>query len=240
MRLGAGIFSGTWLQDWKDGMTAQSIAVVLFMFFACVAPAIAFGSLLDYATGGAEGEYCKKKPGCTSDACPCVGDIGVIEMLLSSALCGITYAITGGSPLTILGGTGPILVFTGILYKLAWAFEIEFLPFYAWTGLWIGVFSIILASLDVAVVIKKVSRFTDEIFSGLISLIFTTSAIIDLVKVRLTTLRIGSRQLGVSVCFFAGARFCVFYSGMRTLYRPGFFLSRRWPDRPWLTSSACC
>ena len=27
------------------------------MFFACVAPAIAFGTLLDTATGGGDGEY---------------------------------------------------------------------------------------------------------------------------------------------------------------------------------------
>ena len=177
------IFTTVWLQDWKDGCTFQSLAVVLFMFFACVAPAIAFGSLLDYATGGADGEYCKKKAGCVGDHCECVGDIGVIEMLLSSALCGIVYAVIGGSPLTVLGGTGPILAFTGVLYKFANDIEVDFLPFYAWTGVWIGVLSFLLAAFDGAVIIKKVSRFTDEIFSGLISMIFTISAILDLVKV---------------------------------------------------------
>lgn len=138
--------SKVWIADWKDGFTAQSFAVVIFMFFACVAPAIAFGSLLDTATGGGEGEYCKKQAGCEGDLCPCVGDIGVIEMLVSSACCGIMYAAIGGSPLTILGGTGPILVFTGLLFKLAHSLEVEFLPFYAWTGVWIGVISIFLAA----------------------------------------------------------------------------------------------
>jgi hypothetical protein len=132
-------------------------------------------------------EPCVPSVGCVGEVgskeCPCTGDIGVIEMLFSSAVCGIVYAVVGGSPLTILGGTGPILIFTGILYKFADALEVEFLPFYAWTSVWIGVFSLILAAWDVAVVIKKVTRFTDEIFAGLISLIFTISAIMDLIGV---------------------------------------------------------
>jgi hypothetical protein len=144
-------------RDWIDGCNTQSIAVVLFMFFACVAPAVAFGSLLDKGTGGTIGEYCKTHPSCTGDHCPCVGDIGVVEMLLSSGACGVVYAIIGGSPLTILGGTGPILVFTSILSRFAHSMEIEFLPFYAWTGVWVGVYSVILAATDFAVIIKYVT-----------------------------------------------------------------------------------
>jgi hypothetical protein len=160
-----------------------ALGQVLFMFFACIAPAIAFGTLLDTATGGGDGEYCKTKADCVDEVCPCVGDIGVIEMLVSSAVSGIVYAIIGGSPLTILGGTGPILVFTGLLFKFADSIEVDFLPFYAWTGVWIGVFSVILAAIDAACVIKNVTRFTDEIFSALISVIFILSAIIDLAKI---------------------------------------------------------
>ena len=176
------IFSKKYLRDWVDGITPQSVAVILFMFFACVAPAIAFGSLLDRATGGSKAN-CKPPPGCTGPQCPCIGDIGVIEMLVSSSICGVVYAAVGGSPLTILGGTGPVLVFTGILYNFANSVGVEFLPFYAWTGVWIGVFSVILASIDAACLVNKVTRWTDEIFAGLISLIFTISAIQDLIKV---------------------------------------------------------
>ena len=75
------ICTKVWVQDWRDGMTTQSVAVVLYMFFACVAPAIAFGSLLDKATGGAAGEYCNKRPGCAGPNCECLGEIGVIEMI---------------------------------------------------------------------------------------------------------------------------------------------------------------
>ena len=86
-------------------------------------------------------------------------------------------------------------MFTGLLFKFADSIDVEFLPFYAWTGVWIGVLSIILASFDVACVIKHVTRFTDEIFSALISVIFILSAIIDLAKVHSD----GTEQLCVSM-----------------------------------------
>ena len=149
-----------YVSDWTDGLTSQSVAVVCFMFFACVAPAVAFGSLLDKATGGSDNEYCKKHPDCLGEECPCVGDIGVMEMLVSSGCCGIIYAIIGGSPLTVLGGTGPVLVFTGILSKFAHSMEVEFLPFYAWTGVWVGVMSLILAATDSAVLVNRVTCVT--------------------------------------------------------------------------------
>ena len=52
---------------------------------------------------------------------------------------GIAYAVVGGCPLTILGGTGPVLIFTELLYKFCHSIDVDFLPFYAWTGVWIGV-----------------------------------------------------------------------------------------------------
>jgi hypothetical protein len=84
-----------------------------------------------------------------------------------------------------------VLVFTGILYNFANSVGVDFLPFYAWTGVWIGVFSVILASVDAACLVNKVTRWTDEIFAGLISLIFTISAIQDLIKVHTD----GSKEL---------------------------------------------
>ena len=81
----------TYASDWKDGLSAKVPAATLFLFFACVAPAIAFGGLMSAATDGA---------------------IGVMEMILATAACGTVYAVLAGQPLTILGGTGPLLVFT--------------------------------------------------------------------------------------------------------------------------------
>jgi len=43
---------------------------------------------------------------------------GTIEMLLAGAICGFFYAIFSGQPLTIIGATGPLLVFESIVCYL--------------------------------------------------------------------------------------------------------------------------
>ncbi|NOY92460.1 MAG: hypothetical protein GXP55_14800 [Deltaproteobacteria bacterium] len=103
--------------DYRDGLHAKSLAATLFLFFACIAPAVAFGGLMSQLTGGA---------------------IGAMEMIVATAIGGVIYAITAGQPLTILGGTGPLLVFTGVLFELCDRLGQPFLPVYAWVGLWTG------------------------------------------------------------------------------------------------------
>lgn len=39
-----------------------------------------------------------------------------MESLMSGAVCGIIYGFFSGQPLTIIGSTGPVLVFESILY----------------------------------------------------------------------------------------------------------------------------
>jgi len=43
---------------------------------------------------------------------------GTMEMLLSGAICGTVYALFSGQPLTIIGATGPLLIFESIIYQL--------------------------------------------------------------------------------------------------------------------------
>jgi len=40
-----------------------------------------------------------------------------MESLVSGAICGISYHLFAGQPLTIIGSTGPVLVFETIVYK---------------------------------------------------------------------------------------------------------------------------
>ena len=93
-------------------------------------------------------------------------------MLVASAACGIAYALFSGQPLIILGGTGPLLVFTGILYRLCIDLQIPFLATYAWIGLWTGLLLIALAVTNASYLMRYFTRFTDEIFAALISVIF--------------------------------------------------------------------
>lgn len=147
--------------DFTDGLNAKVIAAVFFLYFACFAPAVAFGGLLSVLTKG---------------------EIGAVEMILATAICGITYALFAGQPLTILGSTGPVIIFMGILYELCVRFQIPFLPSAAWVGLWTTAILIILAATDASALIRHFTRFTDETFAALISFIFIVEALKDSFK----------------------------------------------------------
>jgi len=142
--------------DISDGLNTQCLAATLFLFFACLAPAVGFGSLFGTVTNGA---------------------IGTMEMVSSTAMCGLIYSLTSAQPLTIIGSTGPVLAFVATLVKLAEKLGLPFLPLYAWTGIWTS--GILLASsvTSASNLVKYLTRFTDEIFSTLISFIFVVEAV---------------------------------------------------------------
>jgi len=146
--------------DWKDGLNSKSLASILFLYFACLAPAVAFGGLLAVKTNG---------------------EIGAIEMIVATAICGTIYAIFSGQPLTILGSTGPVIIFLGILYSLCESMGAPFLPTMAWCGLWTAAFLLILAVTDASCWIRYFTRFTDDTFAALIALIFVYEALADMV-----------------------------------------------------------
>lgn len=148
--------------DFLDGFRAKSIASIVFMYFACVAPAVTFGGLM-----GSETE----------------GQIGAGEMLLSTAVCGVLYALFAGGPLIILGGIGPLLIFTIILFQLCEDLNLadQFLGVYGWVGLWTSLLCVVLAVTNASNWMRYFTRFTDEIFSALMSLIFIYKAIEALV-----------------------------------------------------------
>lgn len=102
-----------------------------------------------------------------------------MEMVSSTAFCGILYAMTAAQPLTIIGSTGPVLAFVATLVPLAQTFNIPFLPLYAWTGLWTSAILFVASLTSASNIVKYLTRFTDEIFSTLISTIFIAEAFSD-------------------------------------------------------------
>lgn len=77
----------------------------------------------------------------------------------------------------INGGTGPVLAFSGVLYSLSKSMDVPFLTFNAWVGLWIALYMCIAAFVDLNKVIQYATRFTDEVFALLISVIFIINAL---------------------------------------------------------------
>lgn len=149
--------------DIQSGLHPKCIASIVFMFFACLAPAVAFGGFMGQETRGL---------------------IGAPEMLMATAVCGLVYSLVAGQPLTIIGGIGPLLIFTIILYKLCDDYQLsdQFLGVYGWVGLWTSLFTLLLAVTNASNLMKYFTRFTDEIFSALMSLIFIYKAIEALSK----------------------------------------------------------
>ena len=147
-----------YVSDFTAGFHPKVMGSTLFMYFACLANAIAFGLLTAVATNG---------------------EMGTTEMLVVTAIGGITFALLSGQPLTILGGTGPIVIFTGLLYLACQSVDIPFLPTYAWVGVWSGLLLIICAFTDMSYLMKYFTRFTDEIFAALVAVIFIVEAVKD-------------------------------------------------------------
>jgi hypothetical protein len=147
--------------DFKQGLQGKVLGSTLFLYFACLANAVAFGALTGFMTNG---------------------EIGTTEMMVATAAGGIVFALLSGQPLTILGGTGPIVIFTALLYTTCQSLELEFLPVYAWVGIWSGVLLMVLAVTDASAMMRFFTRFTDEIFAALIAVIFIVEAITDVWK----------------------------------------------------------
>jgi hypothetical protein len=165
-----------YISDFKDGLHSSVAGTTLFLYFAALANAIAFGALTGLLTNN---------------------EIGIMEMLVVTAVGGVLFALLSGQPLTILGGTGPITIFTGLLFTICHQWNIPFLATYAWVGIWSGIVLLICAFTDASALMKYFTRFTDEIFAALVSVIFIVEAVKDIVKA------FGSEGYGPSSAFLS-------------------------------------
>ena len=188
--------------DIKDGLNVQCLAATMFLFFACLAPAVGFGSLFFVATDGA---------------------IGTVEMISSTAASGLLYALLSVQPLTIIGATGPLLSFVATLAQLARSASLPFLPLYAWTGLWTAGILGIAAATSSSNLVQYLTRFTDEIFSLLISVIFVIEAVANIAGTFIDPSSNFSKALLTTVCAALTYSLATALKG----FRKSTFLTRR-------------
>uniref|UniRef100_A0A8B9ICS6 Anion exchange protein n=1 Tax=Anser brachyrhynchus TaxID=132585 RepID=A0A8B9ICS6_9AVES len=142
--------------DFRDALSLQCLASFLFLYCACMSPVITFGGLLGEATEGR---------------------ISAIESLFGASMTGIAYSLFGGQPLTILGSTGPVLVFEKILFKFCKEYGLSYLSLRASIGLWTAILCIILVATDASSLVCYITRFTEEAFASLICIIFIYEAL---------------------------------------------------------------
>ncbi|XP_069634022.1 electroneutral sodium bicarbonate exchanger 1-like [Haliaeetus albicilla] len=149
--------------DFRDGLSLQCLASFLFLYCACMSPVITFGGLLGEATNG---------------------HISAMESLLGASMAGVVYCLFAGQPLTILGSTGPVLVFEKILYKFCKEYALSYLSLRACIGLWTAFLCIVLVATDASCLVCYVTRFTEEAFASLICIIFIYEALEKLSHLR--------------------------------------------------------
>ncbi|BFZ21740.1 hypothetical protein BsWGS_24779 [Bradybaena similaris] len=151
-----------YLSDIKDAANLQSFKTTLFIFFTCLSPCIAFGGLLSEKTHSL---------------------MGVSETMVATSVFGMLFSLFSGQPLLIIGATGPVLVFEESLYKFCDSNGLEFLPMRFWIGLWVCAITTVAVALEGSFLIHYVTRFTEEIFAILISLIFIYEVVKKLMQI---------------------------------------------------------
>ncbi|KAG1936734.1 sodium bicarbonate cotransporter 3 isoform X2 [Pimephales promelas] len=143
-------------RDVKDAISLQCLASILFLYCACMSPVITFGGLLGEATKN---------------------NISAIESLFGASLTGVAFSLFSGQPLTILGSTGPVLVFEKILFKFCSDYNLCYLPLRTSIGLWTAFLCLVLVATDASSLVCYITRFTEEAFAALICIIFIYEAL---------------------------------------------------------------
>ncbi|XP_052126294.1 sodium bicarbonate cotransporter 3 [Frankliniella occidentalis] len=151
-----------YLSDFTDALSSQCVASWIFLYFACLSPIITFGGLLSEATGR---------------------NMAAMESLVSGFVCGIVYGLFSGQPLTILGSTGPVLVFESIVYEFCAEMGWDYMSFRLWIGIWVVTILIILVAIDASAFVCYITRFTEENFATLIAFIFIYKAVENVLSI---------------------------------------------------------
>ncbi|NXC42336.1 S4A4 protein, partial [Penelope pileata] len=137
--------------DFSDALHIQCLSAVLYIYLATITNAITFGGMLGDATDNMQ---------------------GVLESFLGTAFAGSIFCLFSGQPLTILSSTGPVLVFERLLFSFSNDYRLDYLEFRLWIGLWAAFFGLVLVATEASHLVRYFTRFTEEGFCALISLIF--------------------------------------------------------------------
>jgi hypothetical protein len=150
-----------YLDDWSRPRSIYTVVnASVFAFVIQLIPALIFAELMDRETNG---------------------QLATAEILLSTAIMGILYAVFAGQGLVIMGVTGPVAFLLGTSYSLTEKFDVQYFPFFFWICLWAGSFHVLSAMVGLVSLVWKVTPFTSQIFEFFIVISFIYTSIRDLV-----------------------------------------------------------
>merc|ERR1719295_1599262 len=166
------------LSDFIDGLNGQALAAMIFIYFAALSGAIAFGGLTNTKSEGL---------------------IGIPETLITSCIAGCLFALFAGNPMIITGVTGPILLYDESLFQMSKSMvgqpgseKDAFLAWRVWVGVWIVIIALTVSCFQGAVLVRHFTKFTKDIFASLVALLFIFEAFNKLSKI------FGKHPLGVT------------------------------------------
>ncbi|NXG15215.1 S4A11 protein, partial [Grallaria varia] len=154
--------------DFTDGVIGNNKAIgkyittMIFLYFACLLPSIAFGSLNDENTRGA---------------------IDVRKTIFGQCIGGLLYALFSGQPLVVLLTTAPLALYINVIRGICDDYNLDFSAFYAWIGLWNSFFLVMYSLFNFSLLMKLFKRSTEEIIALFISITFVLDAIKGIIKV---------------------------------------------------------
>ncbi|XP_072224324.1 solute carrier family 4 member 1a (Diego blood group) [Leuresthes tenuis] len=151
-----------YISDYTDALNAQVLAAIIFIYFAALSPAITFGGLLADKT--------EKM-------------MGVSELMISTCVQGVIFCLIAAQPVLVIGFSGPLLLFEEAFFVFCKAQGIEYIVGRIWVGMWLIVIVVIIVAVEGSFLVRYISRFTQEIFSILISLIFIYETFAKLIKI---------------------------------------------------------
>ncbi|NXM65264.1 S4A11 protein, partial [Serilophus lunatus] len=154
--------------DFTDGVIGNNKAIgkyittMIFLYFACLLPSIAFGSLNDENTRGA---------------------IDVRKTIVGQCIGGLLYALFSGQPLVVLLTTAPLALYINVIRGICDDYNLDFSAFYAWIGLWNSFFLVMYSLFNFSLLMKLFKRSTEEIIALFISITFVLDAFKGIIKV---------------------------------------------------------
>ncbi|XP_014014113.1 solute carrier family 4 member 1b (Diego blood group) [Salmo salar] len=140
-----------YVSDFTDALNAQVLAAVIFIYFAALSPAVTFGGLLADKVDNM---------------------MGVSELLVSTCVQGVIFCCIAAQPVLVIGFSGPLLVFEEAFFAFCKSQDIEYIVGRVWVGVWLVFIVVLIVAFEGSFLVRFISRFTQEIFSILISLIF--------------------------------------------------------------------
>lgn len=177
--------------DWTDISSWKILSSSIFIFFTSITPAVTFSLYMTKSTEG---------------------NLGAMEILLSTALTGTLFSIFGGQPMVILGVTGPVTILMASIYTLSQQWGLPFMPFLAWAQLWASAMHFLLASGNYCALLRYVTQFSCETFGMLIAWIYLYTGchgIVDMLSAKNDDASVGSLSLAVGYLQFILAIGCV-------------------------------